>query len=88
MCARSSSCYRALRAAPVAPASTSTGPAPADRLLTETDGPFVELEGRSMRPRDVRQTVADLALLRGVSTEAMEHTVLANLRTILTEARG
>ncbi len=64
------------------------GGLPADRLLTETDGPFVEFDGRPMRPRDVRQTVADLALLRGVSTEDMGHTILANLRTILTEARG
>ena len=60
---------------------------PADRLLTETDGPFVEVEGRSMRPRDVAQTVAELAVLRGGSVEAMEGAILDNLRTLLNEAR-
>jgi TatD DNase family protein len=34
---------------------------PADRLLTETDGPFVALGDRPARPGDVRQTVAALA---------------------------
>lgn len=60
---------------------------PADRLLTETDGPFVEVEGRPMRPRDVAQTVAELAALRGVPIEAMEGAILNNLRTLLYEAR-
>lgn len=59
---------------------------PIERLLTETDGPFVELEGRPIRPRDVSQTVAELASLRGVPTEAMEGVILANLRTLLNEA--
>jgi TatD DNase family protein len=63
------------------------GGLPGDRLLTETDGPFVELEGRPMRPRDVTRTVAELASLRGVSTEEMEGVILANLRTLLNEAR-
>ncbi|MGY2990334.1 MULTISPECIES: Qat anti-phage system TatD family nuclease QatD [unclassified Bradyrhizobium] len=61
---------------------------PADRLITETDGPFVEVEGRPMRPRDVAQTVAELALLRGVSIEAMKSAILNNLRKLLNEARS
>lgn len=60
---------------------------PADRLLTETDGPFVEVEGRPMRPSDVAQTVAELAALRGVTIESMEGTILDNLRTLLNEGR-
>ncbi|MCP3441519.1 Qat anti-phage system TatD family nuclease QatD [Bradyrhizobium sp. CCGUVB14] len=60
---------------------------PADRLLTETDGPFVEIGGRPVRPRDVAQTVAELAALRGETIEAMEGGILNNLRTLLNEAR-
>jgi TatD DNase family protein len=56
---------------------------PAERLLTETDGPFVERDGRPMRPRDVTDTVADLALLRDTATETMQATILANLRALL-----
>jgi len=41
-----------------------------------------------MRPRDVAQTVAELALLRGVSIEAMESAILNNLRTLLNKARS
>lgn len=52
---------------------------PLDRLLTETDGPFVERDGRPLRPRDVTNTVAELATLRGLSHENMASTIIQNL---------
>jgi TatD DNase family protein len=52
---------------------------PVDRLLTETDGPFVERDGRPARPSDVAGTVADLAALRGVSVAEMAQVVVRNL---------
>ena len=58
---------------------------PVERLLTETDGPFVESEGHPIRPRDVAGTVAQLAFLRSVSVEEMRRTILANLRALLVE---
>lgn len=57
---------------------------PLDRLLTETDGPFVEEGGRPIRPRDVARTVAELASIRGVTPDVMARTTLSNLRTLLT----
>ncbi len=36
---------------------------PPDRLLTETDGPFVQLGGKSARPQSVAMVVRHLALL-------------------------
>jgi TatD DNase family protein len=57
---------------------------PADRLLTETDGPFVEADGKPVRPVAVERTVADLAALRGESTDSMARRVVANLRDLVT----
>ncbi len=57
---------------------------PIERLLTETDGPFVTTEGRPVRPRDVATTVEQLAQLRDVPTESLAGMLLANLRTLLT----
>lgn len=57
---------------------------PLDRLLTETDGPFVEVGGRPVRPSAVAQTVADLATLRGEPVDAMASLIVANLRVLVT----
>ncbi len=56
---------------------------PADRLLTETDGPFVEKDGRPVRPPDVKGTVASLAEVRGVLPDAMARQIISNLGTLL-----
>lgn len=58
---------------------------PLDRLLTESDGPFVETGGRPLRPVDMAQTVAQLAAVRGMPAEEMASTILNNLRTLVTE---
>lgn len=59
------------------------GSLPLDRLLTETDGPFVERDGQPLRPRDVGHTVVELAEARSVSAKAMEDAVLQNLRRLV-----
>jgi TatD DNase family protein len=56
---------------------------PADRLLTETDGPFVSVEGRPVRPKDVSITAHALADARGESVEALTSLVEDNLRALL-----
>ena len=53
------------------------------RLLTETDGPFVEADGRPIRPRDVAGTVTKLAALRATSAEAMARQIVSNLATLV-----
>lgn len=58
---------------------------PLDRLLTETDGPFVERDGRPIRPRDVSRTVAELAALRGTSVDSMANTIIQNLRRLVSD---
>jgi TatD DNase family protein len=59
------------------------GSIPLDRLLTETDGPFVERDGRPLRPRDVARTVAELAAVRGLSSDAMTHVIVQNLKRLV-----
>jgi len=52
---------------------------PTDRLLTETDGPFVEADGRPVRPREVEAAVDQLAAMRSTPSETMARTIVANL---------
>ncbi|MFZ6047390.1 Qat anti-phage system TatD family nuclease QatD [Pseudomonas sp. CR3202] len=56
---------------------------PLDRILTETDGPFVVEDGQPVRPRDVRGTVLELARLRGVEQEEMAAQMVRNLSQLV-----
>jgi TatD DNase family protein len=51
---------------------------PPDRLLTETDAPFTDTDGRKSEPRDVLATATALASLRGVSTTEISDALRAN----------
>ncbi len=57
---------------------------PSDRLLTETDGPFVESDGRPVRPRDVAHTVAELAILRDMQADELATQIIRNLTALVT----
>lgn len=57
---------------------------PADRLLTETDGPFTAVGSRKSAPADVVETTRALAEARGTSTAEMAHIVTANTARVLT----
>jgi TatD DNase family protein len=52
---------------------------PKDRLLTETDGPFVPFMDRASRPRDVSETVRSLATTLEMSVADTTDLILANL---------
>lgn len=55
---------------------------PIDRLLTETDGPFVAYGERPARPRDVQHTLASLAKTLSISTAEAEMLILQNLGSL------
>lgn len=60
---------------------------PDDRLLVETDAPFlapVPVRGRTCEPAHVVHTAAFLAQLRGVSAAALAATTTANARALFT----
>ena len=60
---------------------------PSERLLTETDGPFTQTQGRPTRPADVHLAVEAIAGVRGVTPEAISDAVRANLKALLARAR-
>ncbi len=56
---------------------------PLDRLLTETDGPFVQIEGRPVRPSDVASTVSELAKALGLDSDQLQEKLSHNLEVLL-----
>lgn len=56
---------------------------PIDRILTETDGPFVTLDNRPIRPADVNKTVTELASIFNVTFEVMTNKILSNLTSVV-----
>lgn len=56
---------------------------PPDRLLTETDGPFTMVGGRSSKPTDVAMTVLQLAAARSVDPSTMAIILLNNFRALV-----
>jgi TatD DNase family protein len=55
---------------------------PRDRLLTETDGPFVTIKGRPTRPSDIPNTVDALANLLDMTPSDAANLVLENLHSL------
>ena len=55
---------------------------PEDRLLTETDGPFVQRYGNAIAAGDVRRAVAMVAELTGRSPAATRRQIIENLRLL------
>jgi TatD DNase family protein len=60
---------------------------PKERVLTETDGPFAQLNGRSLRPWDVELAVQALATAWGLETHETENAIQGNLEGLLHERR-
>lgn len=59
---------------------------PPERLLTETDGPFTQIDGRPTRPADVESTVGALASLCQFTPDVMAMAIQTNLRALLSAA--
>jgi TatD DNase family protein len=53
---------------------------PRERILTETDGPFAQLDGRSALPWDVEQAIVSLAELWGEPVPQVRAQISINLR--------
>ncbi|AZO19697.1 MAG: TatD family deoxyribonuclease [Mesorhizobium sp.] len=59
------------------------GTLPLDRLLTETDGPFVEVDGSPVTPGGVDEAVRMLGDVVGLGAEEMRRAILNNLKAVL-----
>lgn len=56
---------------------------PLERLLTETDGPFVQVGGKPIVPQDVRDTVQAIASLKELEPDAVANQIVSNLGSLL-----
>jgi TatD DNase family protein len=57
---------------------------PLNQLLTESDGPFVKMKQRQVRPSDIAEVVVGLAEIYGVEPGTITESIYANFRRILT----
>jgi TatD DNase family protein len=56
---------------------------PRERILTETDGPYLHVGEKPAEPSDVRLVLEYLAGVRDMSQEQVEHRIWVNFQTIL-----
>lgn len=59
------------------------GSLPRDRILTETDGPFTQLQGRPTEPHDAPLAANAVASVLGLSPDTMTKVIVSNLRALL-----
>lgn len=52
---------------------------PRDRILTESDGPFAQIDGRSVWPWEAGNAIVELSELWRVDTDVVQRQLLANL---------
>lgn len=55
---------------------------PRDRVLTESDGPFVQIDGRSIWPWETNKAIAELGKIWNQSSSDVEQQLLSNLGTL------
>jgi TatD DNase family protein len=56
---------------------------PPDRVLTETDGPYVQTNGRPAKPSDVNLVLDHFASIWKISFEEVEKKVWVNFQAVL-----
>ncbi|KAA9340119.1 Qat anti-phage system TatD family nuclease QatD [Adhaeribacter soli] len=56
---------------------------PSDKLLTETDGPFIEVERKPALPSDVVLTLEKLATMRDISIDSQRSIIFNNFKSLL-----
>jgi len=59
------------------------GSLPSDRLLTETDAPFTQVEGRPTRPSDVFIAIKAMAKLLNIPADEMVTRIRGNLKAVI-----
>lgn len=57
---------------------------PRERILTESDGPFVKFGHSVLSPKDIGQVIKQLAILWSIEEQAAAFTIRSNLRKLLT----
>ena len=60
---------------------------PRDRVLTESDGPFVQIDGRSALPWDVERAAQELSKIWSITHEETQSTLQKNLLQLILTAQ-
>lgn len=60
---------------------------PRENLLTETDGPFIEKEGKPLKPENVSEVIGYIANLWGMPFSLVEETIFGNFKTLINELK-
>lgn len=63
------------------------GRIPAEKILTETDGPFTQVNGRDVRPTDVDLVYRYLAEIWGETRNEVEDTVAKNFNSLISNLK-
>jgi len=61
---------------------------PPERVLTETDGPFVQIQNRRATPADVKAVLPILASMWQIDVPTVQARLIANFRRLLEDASG
>jgi TatD DNase family protein len=61
---------------------------PPERVLTESDGPFAQLDGTSVLPWQAELAITELSVLWSLPREIVDQMLLANLHNLLTDLEG
>ena len=61
---------------------------PRNRILTETDGPFAQVDGRNALPWDAQRAVIELATLLKTPIKQVEQELHNNLRSLTSIVSG
>ena len=56
---------------------------PKERVLTESDGPFAQINGQSLKPWDVETAVRELAAIWSLRESEAEQHIKSNLKSLL-----
>ena len=56
---------------------------PKERVLTETDGPFIKIFGKPAKPSDVSDIIQTLATVWGIGSSATSQQIIDNFRSLL-----
>ena len=57
---------------------------PMNKILTESDGPFIELNGKPASPSDMKDTVKKISELHNCNFDSVKNDIYQNFRSILT----
>jgi TatD DNase family protein len=59
---------------------------PRERVLTETDGPFAQIDGQSAKPWDCQKATVEIAKLWAIAESAVDNVLSENLRALGVES--